>query len=233
MRHSIPTIFAIFAILVSTTPVRAGFVATLTGVGPGATPGHYGISEYVVQIKWNQNQVGGHDADWISHSFVSFCIQRNQNVYFGGTYDFTTSALDKAPIPGAAMGIGAANQIRRLWAADRGSLGNDNIKNAAFQEAIWKILDSTYVVDSQVAAQVNLFLLDANNTAKPMANLVALTSEGYQDQIVEVSKGWTVAGDGKVVPTPTPSGLILMLSAVAPIMAYRRFRREASGSPSR
>ena len=120
------------------------------------------------------------------------------------------------------MGADQADQIRRLWAANRQSLGTDNVKNAAFQEAIWFILDPNFKVDAFVQSQVNLYLADSKNTALAKANLVALTNSVYQDQVVELKEGWTINSFGDVIPTPIPPGLVLVLTGIVPLAIARR-----------
>ncbi len=228
MRLYVALILAVLILHGTALDVRAGFRATLNPtVGPGLTPGH-GTSNYVVRIDWTQNPAAGdHAAQWIDQNYSSFCIEHNQSVYFGGTYEYETHPLEGSPNPGFGTGMGTeqADQIRRLWAADRLSLGTDNVKNAAFQEAIWFILDPNVYVDAVVQSQVDLYIADSKNTAYAKANLVALTNSVYQDQVVELKDGWTVDPFGDVVPTPVPPALVLLLTGVVPLAIGRLRRR--------
>ncbi len=226
MRRTIALILAVPILLGAARDVRAGFRATLNPtVGSGLTPGH-GTPDYVVRIDWTQNPApGGHAVPWIDQNYSSFCIERNQSVYFGGTYSYATHMLEGSPNPGTGMGSDQADQIRRLWAADRQSLGNDNIKNAAFQEAIWFILDPNFHVDAVVQSQVNVYLADSNNKTLAKANLVALTNSVYQDQVVELKDGWTVNSFGDVVPTPVPPALVLVLTGFVTLVISRRLKK--------
>lgn len=230
MRLNVALILAVLILHGTTSNAQAGFRATLNPtVGSGLTPGH-GTPDYVVRIDWTQNPTaGGHTAQWIDQNYSSFCIEHNQSVYFGGTYRYETHSLEGTPNPGFGTGMGTeqADQIRRLWAVNRQSLGTDNHKNAAFQEAIWLILDPNFRVDAVVQSQVDAYVADSKNTAYAKANLVALTNSAYQDQVVELKDGWTVNSFGDVVPTPVPPALVLVLTGIIPLAISRRSSREA------
>jgi hypothetical protein len=228
MRLYVALILTVLILHETALDARAGFRATLNPTaGSGLTPG-LGTSEYVVRIDWTQNPAtGGHTAQWIDQNYSSFCIEHNQSVYFGGTYQYQTHSLEGSPNPGFGTGMSAdqADQIRRLWAADRRSLSTDNVKTAAFQEAIWFILDPNFLVDAVVQSQVDIYLADSKNTTYAKANLVALTNSVYQDQVVELKDGWMVNPFGEVVPTPVPPTLVLVLTGIVPLVIGRLRQR--------
>ncbi len=228
--YLLTAVVAVIAALAAPSVGQAAFVrATLAGAGPGLTS-----PEYVIRIDWVQAPtLAIPEAPWLDHNFSSFCIQREQDVGFGGTYEFTTKALENSPVPGAAMEIPAADRIRRLWAADRAGLGTDNYKNAAFQIAIWTILNSSYLQNFGSLSAANQAIVNGyvatylgdSTTFASKANLIALTSISSQDQIVEVKGGYTVTGD-EVVPTPAPAGLILAALGIPAFGLLRRIGRK-------
>jgi len=209
-----------------------GFVsAKLADAGPGLTPRH-GASGYIVRIDWTQQPIAGQTFDGIDLHYSSFCIEVSQNVYFGGTYTFATSALENAPFNSSsrvstAMASEKADHIRRLWAQSRAGL-DTNEQYAAFQIAIWKILgysdpamDSVGVNIKQLADQY----IENSEHYSQKANLIALTNGGYQDQLVELESGYSSFGDGEVVRTPVPTTLLMVMTGLAPLVAYYRTRR--------
>ena len=197
---------------------------TNVGLGQNTTPGFAG------EILWTQAPLN--NAAWVNNSFTSFCIEINQHVNLGGTYTFETKALENAPVsPSTPMGItGKADQIRRMWSyahADPLRLHdpvNAAKENAAFQQAIWKILDSNFTVDNSLSLYVSTFIAQSNNSSNAKANLIALTNPGVQDQIVELNSGYYPSGND-VIAAPAPAGFILFLTGVVPMMAFRRFRK--------
>jgi len=228
----IPYAFAAASLLLfaSTQPVRAAYItAQVEPFGapyfPGLTPGH-GASEYVVRIDWVNL---ASDLPWLGSTFSSFCIQRSQDVYFGGTYTYSIGALESAPTgnDSPAMTTDQATAIRRLWYLERATLGEDPTRNAAFQYAIWQILGYTYPIDGTNAAlglQIAKYRADSvrpigvTEAYGGLANLIALKSDGAQDQIIEAPR-----------PAPVPPALVLALMGVLPLIGLRRYFR----SPAR
>lgn len=191
---------------------------------PGLTPGH-GAAEFVVRIDWVNL---ASDQPWLESTFSTFCIQRSQDVYFGGTYTYTIGALESAPTGNGspAMTTIQANQIRRLWHLDRATLGEDPTRNAAFQYAIWQILGYAYPIDGTNAAlglQIAKYLNDSvrsvglSEANGGLANLIALKSDGAQDQIIEAPR-----------PAPVPPALVLALTGILPLLGLRRYLRSAA-----
>jgi hypothetical protein len=156
--------------------------------------------------------------------FVSFCIQTSQFISPGNTYTYNVVQLEQAP-DGANMSSSQANQIRRLWTAERGNINGDNLKSAAFQWAIWGILgQNTYSGgNAGLQALITQYISESNGNYA-LANLAALTSGSpvfAQDQIIELNGGFTPQG-GEVVQTPVPAGLILAVTGIVPCLALRR-----------
>jgi len=200
--------------------------ATLKSINtPNAFPGMRS-PEYVVRIDWKQNQLLGQYFPGIDQNFSSFCIELNQNVYFGGTYTFKVKSLEDAPVgindASPHMTTTMADQLRRLWYVDRGGLGDDNIKNAAFQMAIWKILGYSGIPNLNNAAvdALTLQYIADSQTAGKKANLVALTNSYFQDQIVEMPPD----SPGVAFHFPLPPGFVMGMTGIIPLVLVRRGR---------
>jgi len=252
MRIHLTLTAALTLLLVSTQPAQAGFRATLKNYGTaGAFPGLIEQGEHVVRIDWTQSQLNSQGqaaphVPWIAGDFFSFCIERTQDVYFGRTYDYTTQVLEKSPDPGTTgMGSAKANQIRRLWAivingdGDAGvnqlnptDAATRNKRNAAFQQAIWFIVDESYrsntkYTQSSVKSLVDDYVVKSKTPGKT-ANLVALTGKTFQDQVVEVGPGYYVDPNGTVVPTPVPPVLVLAVTGIVPLLGLCRYFRSGN-----
>lgn len=209
-------LFALFA-----SSARADFITATVDPLNEQTQGEISGGYYVGAIGWTQNT----QAAWLNQQFISFCIQTSQDINPTVKYNYSTSALSDAPVPGAGMGDKAATRISRLWAADYASLGTDPTKNAAFQVAIWKILGET--IPSSITYDKSLvrsYLADSK-TDGPLANLVALTNSVSQDQIVQLPSGWSVDSNGNPHMAPAPSALVLAFAGIMPLAAFRRFMR--------
>jgi hypothetical protein len=92
----------------------------------------------------------GSDNPWpLNQPFESFCVDLNEFVRVGSTYDYTIKTLESSPNPDpgspAGMGTARANALRRLWWQYRsdvevGTTDQRNIKAAAFQLSVWEIV---------------------------------------------------------------------------------------------
>jgi hypothetical protein len=202
---------------------------------------------------WAQSTPGS--VSWLPNQFHTFCIEILQNIYFGETYNYNPVSLQNAPQRSGvseAMGLVKENLIRELWAEWSGDLTTAT-KYEAFQVAIWNILYDTdfsvssgsgwfYLTTSQgsaaqtanVMAQANTYLdyLAANDPtgsgSLSMANLVALSNLGAQDQIALLNPGYLPPppGGDSPQPVPAPPTAVLALMGLLPCVALRRrYRR--------
>jgi hypothetical protein len=193
--------------------VNPGEVATISSTNPniGTLSGWAGVYNFT-------NATGA-----ITGDYSGFCIDIAQDIYGGQTVTFTVAALSSAPTPGNPMGQLRANLIGELWYNDYSSIGSSNTNAAAFQLAIWEIINeqnlstnglnltngtfqtsaaySSYpdTLDQNTISLANNWLaaLDMSGNGNQASNLVALTSDQYQDYIVQVTA------------TPAPPGLVL------------------------
>lgn len=227
---------------------EAGFNATLNSVT--ANNGNYvtvnvqntnqpnfGETAIAGQLNWTAGSaVAGLTGP--GNTFGTFCIEIPRNVYLGSTFTLAQTNLTELPTSGPSLTLPKIAQIQALWAASYGGL-TTAIDYAAFQLAIWEIVyenGATYNTalgnftasnNAAVIVQANQYLqivngsefsngvLTNNGTALARANVVGfrVTVDGsgdYQDQIAEVSA------------TPAPPALVLVLSGIVPLMAFRR-----------
>jgi MYXO-CTERM domain-containing protein len=226
---------AALAVLATAAPARAGMVtATFSTVSPGE----------VVTISSTSNNV--HGSGWagvykfvnasgdLKGSFASFCIDIAQEIYSNQTVTFNVQNLASAPVPGTPMGQMRASLIGELWYNDYAKIGTSNSNAAAFQLAVWEIINeqttkngklvldvtggtfSATDSDSQTLLTANAWLagLDLSGSGPQAPNLIALTSPQYQDYVTTAA-------------APAPSGLVLggiALAGAALSAAWRRRR---------
>lgn len=82
-------------------------------------------------------------------NLLTYCLEINQNIWFGGTFNYDVVSLKDAPTTGAppavsgqtptSMGEDSAKWIEQLWTREFGNIANDSVKAGAFQLAIWKL----------------------------------------------------------------------------------------------
>ncbi|MCI0684581.1 MAG: hypothetical protein L0Y71_20920 [Gemmataceae bacterium] len=237
-RGVVRAIIACLAVGFAAVPARAGYVvATFSDVNPGQ----------VVTITANGNTESGWagvynftDASGeLTGNLQTFCIDINQAIKKKETVTFDVAELDQAPTPGNAMGATRANYLRELWANSFDLIGTSNMKAAAFQIAVWEIINETRDLYEFDIRQGNFFVaansttlnqaqawLDALTGDGPLEpNLIALTSLEHQDYIVQ---------GPPVQSAPAPAGLALALAGGIPLLvAYRRKNRTTMAAARR
>lgn len=231
---------AILALGIIKAPAHADFqIATFVNVSPGE----------VVTIPVNGSLelcwAGYYDfvngSGLINGSFHGFCIDIAQDIFYNQTVNFGVAPLGNAPAPGAGMGTDRANLLRELWYNDHTASAENNSNGAAFQIAIWEIINESRgnpldVTTGQFTVSANASTLTTANTwlqaltgNGPRANdLMALTSDSYQDYVVEVP-GAGVVGS---LSTPAPPGWVLALVATAIFAFAYLYRKLRSLRPS-
>lgn len=113
-----------------------------------------------------------------SLSTSAFCIELSQTITVPGTYsDYTKVAM-----------TGPLAELGRLYEAHYASIGSDALKGAAFQVAIWDLLNPTFAASSASSAVAlgRQWADDARNGSLPAGNwqFFALTSRSHQDQLI-------------------------------------------------
>lgn len=214
-------LFRVFAaagvLLAAGLASAAPITVTFEGVRPGT--GSAG------QYNWNS---GGTTYDGLAYTpfgngsasathFVSFCIERTQTISGGHTYsDYTL-----VPFTGTT---GSDHALRAMWAEfrddlDTGTDAEKAAKSAAFQSAVWCLIDPNYLpaLTAQESGYLSTFMT-ASNWHSGLANLAVMASPTGQDQLVALL--------GAPVATPEPGMLALGL-LVAPAVYLRRRAKTA------
>jgi hypothetical protein len=239
--HLAAAVVAVCAIGMGWTPARADSVtATFSNVNPGE----------VVTIPVN----GGTESGWagvynfinasgyLTGSFSGFCIDISQDIFTSQTVTFGVAALASAPVDGnlpTAMGALRAELIAELWYNDYALIGTSNSNAAAFQLAIWEIINETQTnngtlvlnidsgtfyatdQDSPTLAMANTWLgqLSLNGTGLMASGLVALTNSTYQDYVFQ-----DAPPPPAPLPTPAPPSLVLCLIGAVGLLFSPAFR---------
>ncbi len=226
-------------------PARADVITTFSNVSPGevVTITSNGVSE----TGWAGQYNFIHSSGDITGPFGGFCIDVSQSIYGGLTVQFKVAGLASAPndnnSPSSAMGALRANLVEELWYNDHPAALLNASNAAAFQIAVWEIINETSVDSSRdlaldvssgsfsvkdanadgstTLATANAWLhgIDVTGAGPRDTSLIALTSPTYQDYVTSV---------------PAPSGLVLAgLAALSGALAagWRRLRR-CGGQPT-
>jgi hypothetical protein len=208
-------------------PAQASMVtSTFENVSPGQVVTIYDSSSVANgEPGWAGQYNFMNASGYLTGPYGGFCIDIGQNIYGGVTTTFNVADLANAPVPGQSMGSLRANLIEELWSNDyafaltANKYGTAAENAAAFQVAIWEIINETntdgngnYVLDVKsgqfyVKASDPTALNTANTWLSGLeldgkggkANLIALTSDQYQDYVVQAP----------TTATPAPSGLVL------------------------
>jgi hypothetical protein len=213
-KHVIATMAAMMTLAVAATPAQADMqvTSTFTNVNPGEVVGITSQSPNVSGYGWAGVYNFSNASGYLTGNYSGFCIDIAQDIYSNQTATWTVAALSSAPTPGTAMGTYKAALIGELWYQDYGSIGTSNQAAAAFQIAIWEIINETtstlsvtggsFTVsdsDSGTLTLANQWLsqLNLNGTGPQTSGLIALTNSTYQDYVVQ----------GPVAPAPP--GLVL------------------------
>lgn len=139
-----------------------------------------------------------------SDSFVSFCIDLDENVSTNNTYTWDVVALGDAP-NGSPMGTDKAADLAKLYGDQIGTSLNDatTLNDGtliALQLATWEIIYEDFDANgysvsggnhfvgnnSGWADDANDMLSDLGDSGVVMTGLVALTNEGAQDFVAQV-----------------------------------------------
>lgn len=226
---------AIIAAGTLATPAPADFeTATFSNVNPGE------VVTIPVNGKLESGWAGYYNfvngSGLIKGPFSGFCIDIGQDIYYNQTVNFGVAQLQAAPTPGTAMGTTKANLVRELWYNNYSASGLSNSNAAAFQIAIWEIINESsgnplsvsngaFTVSANAATLTTannwLQALDPTGNGARANNLMALTSDTYQDYVV-------------AVPTPAPPGWVLVLSGAALLAVpfAGRYRKRRPSAPS-
>ncbi len=230
-------LLALFALGMCVAPARAAYeTATFSNVNPGEV---VTITDTALSINGESGWAG--DYNFInasgflnSSSYLGYCIDIAQDIYANQTVTWSVTSLADAPTPGTAMGQTNANLIAELWYNDYGMIGTSNSNAAAFQVAIWEIINggtSNLSFNSDTSTLSNgtltvtetadpgtlntaytwLEQLNANGDGPTALGLIALTSSDYQDYVVQ--------------DVPAPTGWVCVVSGALTLLLPLGWRR--------
>jgi PEP-CTERM motif len=220
-------------------------------INDGNATNNFSTYGYAGYVNWTQTPLNNNTS--MTNHFSTFCIELTQNVSIGGTYTYQLNTLESAPTPGSTqtgapggMGSLRADAIRKLWAGAYSS-SMTQTQAAAFQLAIWRLeydLNSNSTIGSMTDFTQGNFRANGANTAGLTAvtdakaliksvmdgsytnletDLVALTSDNYQDQI-------TVSDNISITSAPEPASISLALIGGGILLARHLRRRKIAHS---
>ena len=232
----VTSVCLVIGLTTSVTPAPASpLTVTFEGVSPAV--GNAG------QYNWNTGAVNhngilytpnANGSSSLNH-FVAFCMEQPQYVSPGTTYgNYTFSNLETSPSPGPVLTVSTANDIRAMWAEyrtglDTGTFADKANKSAAFQHAVWQLVDSTYnpTLGGAVGGYYTGYL-NSSSWQSGLANLATLVSDDKQDQIFELRRGFIVQ-NGQITEIPEPATLAVFGGiALAGAFGYRRRKAAAT-----
>lgn len=210
--------------------VTANFLGEQYGSNISATltPNPFGGSSYTVSggvggYQWQQ--VGTPDSRFATN-FLTYCIELTQFISStNNPFTYQVVNLTSAPDPGLGVGhlTGAgADTLRELWGQDIGTV-HDADTAATFQFAVWRVVYGTelssnstnshgqYYLDHGTTHGVADNLLRGLSSTGATADLFALSSANYQDQITGV-------------PVPLPGALRAGLALLCGLGMWRMVR---------
>lgn len=224
-RHSAKAAIAVLIVGTATTSASAGWVtATFSDVNPGEVVTIHSATMGLNETGWAGVYNFKNASGDLTGNLRTFCIDIAQDIYYNTTATFEVKSLATAPTPGTAMGQANANLISELWGRDFASI-TTNTQAAAFQIAVWEIINEksgnalnvktgdftvTGVGDATLDL-ANTWLGQLNGSGPFAPNLIALTSDTYQDYVVQ--------------GTPAPASFVLAAVGVVgllPVLAWRR-----------
>ncbi|MCS7271465.1 MAG: hypothetical protein NZ703_10295 [Gemmataceae bacterium] len=209
----------VLAVWTWSSAVAAPVTVTFNGVGPGYSPAG--------QYNWTSSGTIAGLVYSSGNNFATFCIEQTQYITPGTTYQYQFAPLTNAPNPGPVLSVAQANALRAMWAQYRSGV-DTNDEAAAFQHAVWHIVDPLYnpSLSGSVLSFYNQYLNSATWTSG-YANLAAMVHPHYQDHIVEIQRGWWVNQQGDLEPIPAPASLVVGLLLGVTLLAGRRYLRPA------
>ncbi len=179
------------------------------------------------------------DGDRLGDTYVGFCVDLEDAIQTGNTYDWNVVNPDEVPeTPYGPIGSAKANRLSKLWGnfyseLATGNNGDRKNKSAAFQLAVWEIVyeseltaSSAYDVTSGYTAGTTG--LDSGFQANNASNAVADIANNWLRSLDSKSGGVQLAGLTSDTqdfitnfPIPEPSAILLGLIGFAAIARRR------------
>ncbi|MGD9693028.1 MAG: hypothetical protein AB7G17_09595 [Phycisphaerales bacterium] len=168
------------------------------------------------QLKYKVLAGGTHPGFTVGSIIYTFCTDISQGAADGY---LTIVSLDQAPAPGAAMGLDRAAMISLLYATKYADSQTTAAKAAAFQLAVWEIVNEATIDFSQgtrglagLDASSGDFRASTNASAQTQANSYldsAFTAfkDGLLGMNVVAGVSPTIQDQLFIIPLPTGAGL--------------------------
>lgn len=226
--------FAQLCVVGSALCLPAGFASAnlvtvlCTGTGAGSTVsvthGSTTASVFAGQIRLTLSASTGQN---LNGTWSSFCTELSQFITINGAAQvYQILPLSDLPTPGTAMGATKANAVARMYTAANGAqFGTNNDVAAAFQIAVWEVvndfdgtLGSLNVttgnfkgngLSAGISGNLAALFAAAANSSGAGASLIGIGNAGHQDQILDLTNG-----------IPAPGALALL--GLAGLLGTRR-----------
>ncbi len=216
-----------FGLMASAPTVQASpITVTFEGVNPGSgSAGQYNWNTGATTYTGLLYTPFANGSTFANH-FITFCLEKDQFISGGQTYnDYHFTSLGNAPTPGQPMLPATAAAIASMWAQYRSSVDTPN-ESAAFQQAIWHLLNEDYN-PSLSGSQLMFYnsYLNSSSWLSGLANLAAMVNGTRQDQVFELEDGYIVNDNGDIVPTPAPATIVVALMLAPAALLRRRATR--------
>lgn len=196
--------------------------APITVTFHNVSPGHGSAGQY----NWSTVTAIPGLVYTTGNSFASFCIEQNQYISPNTNYsNYLFTDLSNNPNPGPRLSSTQANSLKAMWAHYRSSVDTPD-ESAAFQHAVWHIVDPTYnpSLNGSVLSYYNQYLNSAS-WSSGYANLIAMVHPNHQDHLVEIQQGWRVNQQGDLEPVPAPATLAVGLVLGIVLLVRQRLTR--------
>ncbi len=219
MRHCVAVLSLAAGAIATAGTVNVDFKGTGLSQGVKINDTSLGISGKNVsagQLKYKVLAGGTHPGFTVGAILYTFCTDISQGAADGY---LTIVGLHQAPSPGATMGLDRAATIRLLYATKYADSQTSALKSAAFQLAVWEIVNEASIDFSQgtrslagIDVSAGDFWASNNASARTQANSYLDTAFlAYKDGLTGMSLvagvSPTIQDQIFIIPLPTGAGL--------------------------
>ncbi|GIW84068.1 MAG: hypothetical protein KatS3mg106_581 [Gemmataceae bacterium] len=211
--------------LASLLAVSSAWAGPITVTFQNVNPGYSPAGQY----NWTSSSTIPGLVYTSGNNFATFCIEQNQYISPNTTYsNYMLTDLSNAPNPGSTLSATQINNLKAMWAQYRSSV-DTNDEAAAFQHAVWHIVNPSYnpSLSGSVLSYYNQYL-NSTTWMSGYANLVAMVHLNHQDHVVEIQRGWQVNQQGDLEPVPAPATLGVAFALGVALLVRQRLVRPAA-----
>lgn len=219
MRRSVFVLVSVMGAAASAGTVNLDFQGTGLKQSVRINDTSLGISSLNVsagQLKFKVLAGGTHPGFTVGAILFTFCTDISQGAADGY---LTIVDLHQAPAPGTSMGVDRANLIRLLYATKFAESQTTDLKAAAFQLAVWEIVNEAVIDFSQgtrglagIDTSAGDFWASNNAAARTEANTYLDTAflafkDGITGMDLVAGISPTIQDQIFIIPLPTGAGL--------------------------